>query len=102
VQIRSVYDLVSEWGYREGTTIGVKTAGSSHALKNLAEAIKATISGQLPVDPVKKRGLCRIFNAVAKKLAMSRLVRKEIQHLFDNEPHKRPPSKPAPGTPGAK
>lgn len=97
VQIRSIYDLISEWGFKEGITIGVKTAGSAHALKSLWASVTATIQGKLPVDPVRKVFLSGIFNAIASKLALSRHVHKEIARLFDNAPRKKGRDKHAPG-----
>ncbi len=95
VQIRSSGDLISEWGYKEGTTIAVKTAASYHSLANLQEGIRAALHGQPPVSVITgKKWLSSVFNAVTKTLAQSGLAQAAIRKMVDNDHHRKQPKPP--------
>ena len=81
VQMRSVYDLISRWGYNEGIILEVKTVGGPHSLVSLRQGINDAINGQALPPSTPEKGplsLSSIFNAFSKKMSQSKVVNKII------------------------
>jgi hypothetical protein len=84
VQIRSEYDLISEWGVKEGITLTVKTVDEHHGLDSLHTAIESKLAGA--PDPVHDHGpgfsLARVFNSLSSHLARNHLAGALINRLM--------------------
>ena len=85
IQVRSVSDLISRWGYNEGIIFQIKTTGGPHSLTNLREGIDAALNGQAPPQPEKTKdrhlSLSSIYNALSKRMSRSHVVNRLINHL---------------------